>query len=104
MQEILAQAGEQFQRAYAIKQRGHTLETVAEDIANLFKVTKDALFIKTKERPLVKARSLLCYVAVNDLGLSVTDLARRFGLTQPAVSYAVRRGREIAKEKGYALE
>ena len=60
--------------------------------------------MKTKERLPVKARSLLCYVAVNDLGLSVTDLARRFCLTEPAVSYAVRRGREIAKENGYALE
>lgn len=60
--------------------------------------------MKTKERPNVEARSLLFYVAVNDLGVSVTDLARRFGLTQPAVSYAVRRGRETAKKKGYAIE
>ena len=46
-------------------------------------------------------RSLLCYWAVRELGLTATGLAKRLGMTQPAVSYAVCRGEQIAKERNY---
>ena len=49
------------------------------------------------------ARSLLCYWAVCELGHTATELAERLGLTQPAVSYAVSRGEQIAKERNYTL-
>ena len=51
----------------------------------------------------VAARSLLCYWAVRELGLAATKLAKRLGLTQPAVSYAVIRGEQMAKERKYNL-
>jgi hypothetical protein len=38
------------------------------------------------------------YLAVRDLGYSRTDLAKRLGMTQPAVDYAVDRGKQIAKK------
>jgi hypothetical protein len=34
---------------------------------------------------------------MRELGLTATGLAKRFGMTQPAVSYAVSRGEQIAK-------
>ena len=49
------------------------------------------------------ARSLLCYWAVRELGLAATELAKRLKMTQPAVSYAVSRGEQIAKERNYNL-
>jgi predicted transcriptional regulator len=51
----------------------------------------------------VAARSLLCFWVNTELGMSMTDIAKRLGLTQPAVSIAVRRGEKIAREKGYRL-
>jgi hypothetical protein len=33
----------------------------------------------------------------------LVPLAERFSLTEPAISYAVRRGQRIAREKGYKL-
>ncbi|MFV9645429.1 MAG: MarR family transcriptional regulator [Desulfobacterales bacterium] len=45
-----------------------------------------------------------CYWSVIELGISKADLARRFGITLSAVSYAVKRGEEIAKEGGYLIE
>ncbi len=48
----------------------------------------------------VEARSLFCYWAVREFGVSATELARRFGMTQPAVSISVKRGENLANAKG----
>jgi DNA-binding MarR family transcriptional regulator len=52
---------------------------------------------------LAEARSLFCFWAVRELGIPQKALAERFSLTAPAISYAVRRGQRIAREKGYKL-
>jgi DNA-binding MarR family transcriptional regulator len=51
----------------------------------------------------VEARSLLCFWANSELGMSMTELAGCLGLTQPAVSIAARRGEKMAREKGWKL-
>jgi len=51
----------------------------------------------------VQARSLFCYWAVRELGVSATALAEKLGLSHPAVSISVKRGEKVAKEKGYEL-
>jgi len=51
----------------------------------------------------VEARSLLCYWAVSELGMGITELARVLGMTPSAVGYAVGRGKSTAEEKGYSL-
>ncbi len=38
-----------------------------------------------------------------ELDLTANELAKRLGLTQPAVGYAVSRGEQIAKEWNYTL-
>ena len=48
-------------------------------------------------------RSLFCYWAVRELGVSATSQARELGLTQPAVSISVKRGQTIADENGFQL-
>jgi hypothetical protein len=53
---------------------------------------------KGRERRRVEARSLAIYWAVHELGISGTALARRYGLTQPAIVFASRRGERPAAE------
>ena len=50
-----------------------------------------------------KARSLFCFWAVRELGLSGTLLAKQFKMSQPGVVYAVNRGEKIANERNYQL-
>jgi predicted transcriptional regulator len=61
------------------------------------------IYSKGRREIQVAARGLLCYWAVGELGLTATELAKRLGITQPAVSYAVSRGERIAIERNYSL-
>ena len=80
-----------------------SLEKVAKRIMQIFNLEKDVIYSKGRRRNQVAASSLLCDRAVAKLGLSASELAKRFGITQPAVSYAVSRGERIAIERNYSL-
>ncbi len=63
----------------------------------------DDIFSKRKQPKKVKVRGLLCFWAVRELGISLTELARHLGISVPAVGYAVERGEAIARDKNYQL-
>ena len=100
---ILAEANEKLDRYYEIKSQGYTIEKVEKRVMEIYGVEKHMIYSKGRSKIQVAARSLLCYWAVRELGLTATKLTKRFGLTQPAVSYAVIRGELIAKESNYTL-
>ena len=56
-----------------------------------------------KYQHLVTARSLLCYWAVRELGVTMVSLAQRLGISTVAVSKSVQRGARIVQENGYEL-
>ncbi|MBW2331155.1 MAG: hypothetical protein JRF30_09585 [Deltaproteobacteria bacterium] len=51
----------------------------------------------------MKARSLFCFWAVSELGLSLRELARRLEMSPPGVGFSVERGEIIARENGLRL-
>jgi putative transposase len=63
----------------------------------------DEIMTKGRRRQQEEARSLLCYLAVGELGMGITELASFLGTTPFAVCYAIRRGQDTAQEKGYSL-
>jgi len=52
----------------------------------------------------LQARSLFCYWAARELGATTTLLAKRFSMTQPAISVAVSRGERLVAENGWQLD
>jgi len=86
-----------------MRRQGYDLERLAGRAATLFGLSPEAIQSASKRPDLVAARSLFCYWAVSELGETATAVARRLGLTQPAVSIAVRRGGEIARKRGLKL-
>ena len=64
---------------------------------------KHEVFSKGRQQRKVKARSLLCYWAVREAGMSLRELAGRLEMSGPGVGFAVERGEAIAKENGYKL-
>jgi putative transposase len=100
---ILADAQEKLERRYSVKQSGIDLDTVEKRVIDLFSVRPDDLYGPGRERRTTQARSIFCFWAVRELGLSQKALADRFSVSEPAITYAVRRGQSIAHENGYRL-
>jgi putative transposase len=51
----------------------------------------------------VRARSLFCYWATRELGVSQVWLSRKLGLSQAAISLSVARGHRIVSQKNYEI-
>ena len=52
---------------------------------------------------LLRHVAFFCYWAVREMGISMAEMARRLGISSPAVSQSVQRGEKIASENGYRL-
>lgn len=94
-EEVLARAEEGLQQRYALAAQGIGIEQLMQGVSELTGVTVGALAGAGKKRESVKARSLLCYWAVTEMGMALTDLARRLGIAVSTVSLAVDRGSQF---------
>lgn len=74
-----------------------------KQVVDLFEMEPNETAGAVKQPLRVKARSLLCYWAVRELGLSTTSVASKLGITQSAVSRSVLRGERLAIKGGYQL-
>lgn len=100
---ILASAEEEIKRHYAYRSQGINLDAVAARVSEVLGVEVEDVWGKGRYRRIVEARSLLCYWAVRELGLSMSLLAGRLGISIPSISDSVARGQMIAKKKGQTL-
>jgi hypothetical protein len=100
---VLGQAEEKFDRKYELKRLGYDLARVAARVGEIFELEEQDIFSNGKQQRKVKARSLFCYWAVRELGISQTDLAKRLKLSVPGIGYSVERGENIARQNGYDL-
>ena len=103
VKEVLAQQKEQFERRYWLKAQGYDIDRVVKKVAEVFDIEPEQI-CKPGNQPLrVKARSLVCYWAVRELGLSGTSVGKLLGLGQPAVSRAVVRGEKLSHAMNLSL-
>ena len=77
---------------------GYDIEMIEQRVAQVMDMPVEEVRKKGRERRRVEARSLAIYWAVHELGISGTALAKRYGMTQPAMVFASRRGERIAEE------
>ena len=104
VRDVLSESEDQFSRKYKLKNLGYDFEKVIERVCKLFQLEKDYITGRGRQKERVRARDLVCYWSVVELGMSKVDLARSFDITPAAVSYSVQRGERIAKKEGYQLE
>jgi len=100
---VLSQANERYDRHFELKRQGYHFNRIVLRVAEIQGVHPDEILSKGKQPKKVKARSLLCYWAVGEVGMSLTDVAKRLGMTVSGVGYAVQRGEAIVREQGYQL-
>ncbi len=78
--DILSQTSEKFERHYELKLLGYDLDRIALRVAEICEIEVNEIFLRGKQQQRVKARSLFCFWSVRELGISLTELARRLGI------------------------
>ena len=101
VEQILQEAGEVFEKKSLLKAQGWDIDKLAEHVAKLLDMDISDVWSAGKYRPIVRARSLLCYWAVRELGVSMASVARRLGISSSAVMQSVTRGENLVKENSY---
>jgi len=95
---VLADQEERFERGYWLRAHGYDIDRVVEKAAEVFGMASSEIR-KAGNQPLrVKARSLVCYWAVRELGMSGASVSKLLGIGQPAVSRAIVRGEKLAQD------
>ena len=100
---VLLQASEKYERRYELKRLGYDLKRIARRVAEIYAIEEGEVFSRGRQQHKVKARSLLCYWAVRELGISLTNLAEHLEMSVPWIGFAVERGETIVKDKNYHL-
>jgi putative transposase len=101
--QILLSAERQSKRKHGLPSSGYALDRLSKRVSTLLNVKPKDIFSHRKHRESVKARSVFCYWAVKELNESATAIARKLGVSQPAVSISVKRGARIVSEMGLRL-
>ena len=101
--EVLKAADESLHRRYALKTKGWDLDRLAQKSVKIYGLEPAQLYTPGKQPAKVKARSLFCYWATAELGITMTHLAGLLKISQPAVSNCVRRGEKIVLDEGFSL-
>jgi putative transposase len=103
VKEVLSEQEEKFNRRYWLRAQGYDFEKVVKRVAEVVEIDEDEIW-KPGNQPLrVRARSLTCFWAVKELGMSGTDVGKLLGLCQPAVSRAVVRREKISQDMNIQL-
>lgn len=101
--KVLSSAEEKMKKEYAIRSLGMDLNTVAARVSEVLNIKVKEVWAKGKYKRVVEARSLLCYWAVRELGVSMSLLAKKLEISLPSVSDSVKRGQMIAEKNGFDL-
>jgi putative transposase len=91
-------------KRYQLQAQGYDFDKVVDWVAKLFRMRAGEILSSGKQPERVRARSLVCYWAVKELGINSTAVARLLGIIQSSVSRAVRREERLALDNRYSLE
>lgn len=98
VEKTLKEAGEAWKRQEVWRAKGITLDHLLPAVSEIMGLPTEEVLLPGKNRQRVRARSLLCYWAVRDLGMTMTAMARESGLSVPSVAKSVERGEGIVRE------
>ena len=100
---VLSDARQAMGHRYPLAAKGIGIEDIVAVVCDLYSIKPRALIGPCKERTIVKARALVCYWAVRELGMSMTGVADYLKIAVPTVSVAVKKGEQIADAGGLEL-
>ena len=98
VESVLDEQNERLERRYQIQMQGYDFDRIVDRVATIFKFKPEEVLSNVKQRVRVKARSVLCYWAVNELEMTGATVGRRLKISKSAVSRAVARGEKIVSD------
>ena len=101
---VISQSGEHYERRHKLRRQGYDLDRIAHRVSEILGMKPEEVLSKGRQDRKVKARSLLCFWAARELGLSHTALAKELEMSLAGVGFSVERGESIAKKCNYSLE
>jgi hypothetical protein len=101
--QILTDAEEQVKRQYHLKTLGINIDMVAQRVSDIVGLDVDKVWSAGKNRKIVQARSILCYWAITELGMTMSSMARSLNLSVTAVSMSVARAKQIVEQDHLVL-
>jgi REP element-mobilizing transposase RayT len=101
---VLNASNERLERRARLRAVGYDFDRLVERVAALFEMPSYEVLWEGKQTRTVAARSVLCYWANRELGLSTVELARRLKIAQSTVTQSVARGQKIVSEKQFIME
>jgi len=99
VQEVLEGCQQQLEPRYHYHAKGYDFDWLVGYVATLFGLDRGIVTRPGRYPDTVEARSVLCYWAAREFGISTVELSKRLGISQPTASQSVKRGEKIVKEK-----
>jgi hypothetical protein len=103
VQAVLENCQQELERRYRFQARGYDFDWLVGQVASLLNLDYGVVTRRGRYPNTVEARSVLCYWAARELGISTLELSRKLGISQPTASQSAKRGERIVKEKRLKL-
>ena len=103
VEQVMSSSEEAMERRYKLGAEGVDLDSLTGRVSKIFGIKGKEIWSPGKFRRIVEARSVLCYLAVRELGVSMTMLSREMGISVAAISGSVIRGQKITEVKGLTI-
>jgi putative transposase len=101
---VISQSEEHYERRHRLRRQGYDLDRIAERVSEVLGMKPEEVFSKGRQDRKVAARSLLCFWAARELGMSHTALAKKLEMSLAGVGFSVERGESIAQKGDYLLK
>ena len=81
----------------------YDFDKVVDRVSELMGLERDEVLTPGKYKKVVEARSVVCYWAMCEIGISQGVLAQKFSISQPAISMAVKRSEQVVNRNNFSL-
>jgi len=103
VEQVLKEAEDRLERRYALEAKGYDFDHVIERVAQVLNMNVSDVLKRSKDPQTVKARSLLCFWANRELGMTTVEISHRLKVSQSAVSRASMRGEKLSLQNDFHL-
>lgn len=103
VEKVLREAGEKLGKIEERKRKGWNMDRLMKEVAKLFGIHESVMTSRSRGRSVAIAKGVWAYYAYEELGEKGASIARVLGITRPAVTKAVLRGRKFVEENHIKL-